>query len=182
MKRLWIALVGAALIAGFAAAPAGAAKGTTKIQSVQGTYSGTETLTETCTPGGGGPGGSNVTVNLRADALDTRSSTLGRGTLFYDINWNNSGQPQGGFWAFTASNGKALVAGPASLNVGQQSFFTFTVGVGSGKFAGVTGGQLQTLPTFASGPPCDPNANGGTGETIVADLPVSGTFYGQLIY
>jgi hypothetical protein len=179
MRNIWIALGGALLVLGVMAAPVGAAKGTTKIQSVQGTYSGTETVTETCTPG---PGFGNVTVNLHAEDIDLRSSTLGRGTLGYDINWSNFSQQQGGFWGFTASNGNASVGGPGSLNVGSQVFFTFTVGAGTGKFAGVTGGQLQTLPTFGVGPPCDPNANGGTGETVVTEVPVSATIYGQLIY
>jgi hypothetical protein len=97
----------------------------------------------------------------------------------------------GGGWTYTATQVKNSLSGGANVNYGgdQQGQPTeviyFNVGYGTGKFSGVTGGSLQTLPVLNNQPFCDPG-DGSGGETTVG--PVTGTttinttIYGQLIY
>lgn len=199
MKR-WQLLLGAVvpvLLVGLMAAPAGAARGTTKIASVKGTLSGAQTLTVTCGwdwLNFGGPTPmyqTYFTTEIQATGVVVNASGLGSGTmsLYSNMSPYASASP---VWTFQGTNIKNSLTGGLNINIngtpqGQTESIFFNVTSGTGKFAGVSGGTLQTLPFSVTQPFCDPGPEPNpqvytvvTPAAVTAAMNVA--FYGQLLF
>lgn len=193
-RGLFTSVAATALLLGLVATPAGAAKGTIKIASVKGTISGTQTITVTCGWGtfdfGGGPqfqqfGETDITFS---DVL-VNASTLGGGTMTMHIFMGPGGGDQS--WTFKATQAKNSLTGQANANFDFNGQFPsenlyLNVNSGTGKFAGVSGGSLQTLGFAVDQPFCDPG-DGSSGDVTFG--PITGTpttfsvpIYGQLLF
>ena len=86
------------------------------------------------------------------------------------------GTSNGGPWSFMGTDGAELVGtGYVYVNPDNTVGVDLWVVAGTGRFAGVVGGHLQTDPVSPPGqgspPPCCPNANGGSGETVPHGAP-----------
>jgi hypothetical protein len=198
MKRLLISFVGAALLVGVLAMPVGAAKGSTKIASVRGTISGTQTVTTTCgwatydNGQGGGPTYQQYWINeISVQGAALNASTLGSGTTSWYITMSPFQNQPSQWWTFTGSNPANTLAGWPNFNggMGGGSNYSFNVNSGTGKFAGVKYGPLQSLQTQVTFPNCDPGSappNPPTDPAVVdvesATSPLNLTIYGQLIF
>jgi hypothetical protein len=128
--------------------------GRPQLHTVQGSYSGTQTTT--CDP----------STEVIATDAQVVASSLGSGVLHSGI---VLGVGSSSTFSFTSANGtltgvSSVVIGPANT-----AWLQFVILSGTGKFAGVTGGQLQTNPV-TGGPSC---------ETTIT---VGGSIYGQLFY
>ena len=144
-------------------APAGAAKGNRpSVQYVEGSYSGTTVSVAHCPF----PSGAHVVADV-----SVRASSLGRGALHYDL---EVGLP-GGTWRFVASDGKSTISGEAGISFGPgiQVQVHLLVTSGTGKFAGVSAGNLTTYGEI-------PDSTVPCGVTSMASI--SGAMAGNLVF
>jgi hypothetical protein len=195
-KRLFFPLVGMALAVMAIASPAGAAKGGTQVASVKGTIQGIQTDTVTCGwatyDSGQGPQYQPFWADQVQFTGKVNASTLGSGTMSMDIAMDPFGGAQ--WWTFKATQAKnSLIGSQANVNYGgneqgqQTESIYLNVGSGTGKFAGVTGGSLQTLQVLSNQAGCDVGDQPAgdvdvTFGPFTATTPINTTIYGQLIY
>ena len=191
MRRMLIAIVGTALLVGLSVAPVGAAKGgpgpggppsQPKIQTIEGTYSGTnssQTLGCAWDPqriwGAINFGGWSFT-NVKSDGnLVVRSSVLGRGLLTYNAMIFSGGGP----WTFTASDFKSHLYGGGNVNLGSPSFpYKGNVFAGDGKFFSVKAGEITLdRQPIDPGSPCQgvDNTLGGLFPDTSQSWPTGGS-------
>jgi hypothetical protein len=174
-RRIFAFLVVLAISVGtVAVAPAGAARGghggggvKTSIQAVDGTFEGWTTTTIGC------PG---VWVEAQ---YTVRASGLGRGTLHIEGPFGEA--PWGATWTFTTQKGDEL-SGNAYMEVVDTTTPGIVAGItqakitgGTGKFAGVSAGDIATRwETVGTPPP--------VGTCVTVTQVVQGTISGLLLY
>lgn len=201
MRRVMTALAGVALTMVILAGPADAAKGKTQITAVRGTVAGQQYVVTTCgwMPSPQGPT-QYWAWSISVDKASLSASGIGNGTMSWTaLNtpfWGDGGGPQPTFTIRMASG--STITGQVNVNVGmggssQSVGYNFGVMSGTGKFAGVTGGSLQTMQATFNAPTCDPGFNPpvnwdsndqSTWQTGASSgaVPFSAVIYGQLIY
>ncbi|HZS15702.1 MAG TPA: hypothetical protein VFC09_13990 [Candidatus Dormibacteraeota bacterium] len=202
MRRALTAVAGVALTVVILAVPADAAKGKTQITAVKGTVTGQQYVVATCgwMPTDQGPMQYWAT-SISVDRAVISGSGIGKGTMSWTAQANPfmgmGGQPT--TWVINASSSGSSVTGQSNMNLGmggggnQTISYGFGVMSGTGKFAGVTNGSLQTMQAPFNSPTCDPGFNPpanwdpndqSTWQTGASSgaVPFSFTIYGQLIY
>lgn len=176
MKRWWLVAGALLLVVGVGVSPVAAAKGGGRpsVQSVEGSFSGTSTFNQNCWPNEDPNGDPPQFCSFNVSAeVGVRASSLGRGTMQWNLNMG------GGSWTFVTSDGKSTLGGSGRIvmfNVGgvQYARNEFQVyGAGTGKFAGVTGGSLQTGTVSVAG---------NTPPPMGVPMPLTGTISGVLTF
>lgn len=171
---LVVLVVGVGMLA---VAPAGAARGghggggvKTSIQEVDGTFEGWVTTTIGCETG--------VWIESQ---YAVRASGLGRGTLYIEGPFGDEQAPWDATWVFTAQNGDELT-GSAYMEVLETTTPGIVTGItqatitgGTGKFAGVSAGDITTSwETVGTPPP--------PGSCVEVLHVYQGTISGLLLY
>jgi len=161
MKRMLIAVLGAAMLIGLTVAPVAAAKGGPSTATLKGSYSGTATSQwlscawdpENIYQGAKSQGWTFQDVG-GTNTAGVSAGLLGKGTMV----WTDFFFSGPGPWSYTASDKTSHLWGTANLT-GPPFVATVIVQGGNGKFFGVSGGQISLYPTGIGGGAICPGLN-----------------------